>query len=139
MITVEVTACPTFGELRGGGTMTYDAMDHMLTADLDLTDTSSGESSVLNIDLGYDELGRLRTVFYDSTEPTWDQTNPDVPVQRDFSYDPNWATGVYERTGPDGHITHIDTDLAGRATHVERNTDSGLITADMTYYQSGSS
>ncbi len=38
----------------------------------------------------------------DTTEPTWDQTSPDVPVERDFIYTPNWDTGVYERTGLGG-------------------------------------
>ncbi len=126
--------CASYGLLSGGSTMTYDAMSNLLTAEASLSDDFTGESSIHEVMLGYDELGRVRTSFLDTTEPTWDQTAPDVPVERDFAYTPNWATGQYDRTGPDGLNTHVDTDLAGRATHVERNTSSGMITADITYY-----
>ncbi|MCZ6651794.1 MAG: RHS repeat-associated core domain-containing protein [Planctomycetota bacterium] len=126
--------CGSYGMLSGGLTMTYDPMDKLLTADATLSDDYTFENSIREVINTYDELGRLRTTLLDTTEPTWDTTEPDVHVLRDFAYTPNWATGTYDRTGPDGLNTHIDTDLVGRTTHVERNTSSGMITADITYY-----
>ncbi|MCG3137522.1 MAG: hypothetical protein HJJLKODD_01368 [Phycisphaerae bacterium] len=124
-----------FGELSGEGEASYDPMGRLLNATGGREDSYTGENGEVTLDQIYDELGRLRSTSQSSQEATWQASG--TPVVRGYTYTPDWTTGVFERTGPDGQLTRIETDLAGRVTHVERHSPVGTLSADYTYTTAG--
>jgi len=57
-------------------------------------------------------------------------------VGRTFTYAYNDAAGEYTRTGPDGLVTSVRLDLAGRVEYYRRGPQQGdpVMTATYTYY-----
>ena len=63
-----------------------------------------------------DELGRMT-----SKTVTSDEYDPDKTViDRGFDYEPDWVTGQYTRTGPDGVETFVQLDAANRVQSYRR-------------------
>ncbi|MBI5764597.1 MAG: hypothetical protein HZA51_13860 [Planctomycetes bacterium] len=85
-----------------------------------------------DIDYQWDSLGRLRNVEIKSSEVTGDINNP---ISREFQYDPDWSTGTNTTTGPDGQVTVVSTDAAGRVTSwVRKIGTTEIMRIDTTYY-----
>lgn len=85
-----------------------------------------------DIDYQWDSLGRLRNVEIKSSEVTGDINNP---ISREFQYDPDWSTGTNTTTGPDGQVTVVSTDAAGRVSSwVRKIGTTEIMRIDATYY-----
>ena len=79
----------------------------------------------------YDELGRVTLETYQSNEATW--FSGGGFITREFLYSYDWVHGTFERLGPDGETTYMETDRAGRVTYVSR----GAMSAKYYYYPTG--
>ena len=80
----------------------------------------------------YDELGRMTSKTVTSDE--YDPQHLDE-IDRTFEYDPDWVTGQYTRTGPDGVETFVQLDVANRVQSYRRGpANDPVLTATYTYY-----
>ena len=56
-------------------------------------------------------------------------------IDRGFDYEPDWVTGQYTRTGPDGVETFVQLDTANRVQSYRRGpANDPVLTATYTYY-----
>lgn len=123
--------------MRGDTYLTRDGMGRVTQASSAAADESFpifGGSPVVNTTqtIDYDGLGR----------PTLSQLLTDEPrggegggagITRAFTYGYNDLTGTYTRTGPDGQLTTVQADLAGRVLWTGR----GSLVALYDYYANG--
>jgi RHS repeat-associated protein len=84
---------------------TWTPMSQMLTSN---NATTSPAHATTNT---YDQLGRLRTAS---------MSGDFGAAARQFTYTPNWVTGVFERNGPDGVLTTVATDTKYRLQTLTR-------------------
>ena len=81
-----------------------------------------GKSYTRDESFTYDQLNRMRTRTLASVEATDSIPNP---VIRTFIYEPDWTLGRTTTTGPDGQVTVVDTDNAGRPISYVRTQGPG--------------
>jgi YD repeat-containing protein len=96
-----------------------------------ITDAATTER---RFDLAHDQLGRLREFEIESNEATANGgAGPEFT--RTTLYNPNWTTGHYTRTGPDGTTTEAWLDEAGRVDSFVRKDAAGnqFMSATMDY------
>ena len=107
---------PTLYDIKTtAATWTFDNTGKILTAYFNTNDNSTGENSLRNRTLSFDNLDRMTQNRLVSDEATWNAPgSPDV--LRQFDYFPNWVTGTYDYTGPDGQTVEVDTDTGRRVT-----------------------
>jgi YD repeat-containing protein len=91
-----------------------------------------GDSNFNRIhDFVYDELGRLRETSIASNEST---SELGFMITRTFTHNPDAVAGIYQLTGPDGTLTTVSTDDAGRVVLVDRTkAGSTLLSATLIY------
>ncbi len=112
-------ACAVASELFQSGcpSWTYDNSGRVLEQTTCADNPIDSTAPTVKHVLAYDALDRLTSYQRKSHEPFG---APNFHT-RNFGYDPDWALGTYERTGPDGDLTRLETDDAGRPTLLERN------------------
>jgi len=94
----------------------YDNAGRVLRASVCVSNPLTETSDTVDHLSVYDELDRVRS----ATRKTHEPFGPASPVSRTFNLDPHWTIGVFLRTGPDGDLTRLETDDAGRPALLER-------------------
>ena len=125
--------------MRGDVAMTRDGMGRVTQAISAATDESFplpfpdlGPVVTTTQTIDYDGLGRPTLSQLVTDEPRGGE-NSGAGITRSFNYGYNDVTGTYTRTGPDGQVTTIQTDLAGRVLWTGR----GSLVALYDYYANG--
>jgi hypothetical protein len=114
----------------------YSPKGELLTFPLSIN--ASGGPYTRTQTAAFDRLGRQTDGSVTSNE-----YGSSTSISRGFHYVPNWGTGMYTRTGPDGpngqggSVTTTQVDAANRVLWVERRASAGgavLMRADYTYF-----
>ncbi len=131
-------ACQPFrmnSEAKGPSHFDYDKMNRMTGVETTFWDDSLLFTPPFDVNAtqAFDELGRLTASTLTTNEPTFDTALWDTQITRGFTYQHDATTGQYDRTGPDGQLSHAQTDAAGRLQSISRD----AMSASYTYYVTG--
>jgi len=126
-------ACPPFivsGTTEGPGYFNYDHNGRLIDLESWYTDDSVWPTTEFDIDMmqSYDSLDRMQSSTLSTDEPTWGTPQSNDQINRYFNYDYDDVNGIYERTGPDGQITHMEMDISHRVESVSRSDISAVYT-----------
>lgn len=124
-------------KLTASSLVTRDAMGHPILMETNnIGDSSQFGPPVMKASetIGYDDLGRVtsRSTFTKEVRIAALDGAPEG-LTRNFAYQYDDFNGIYTRTGPDGQVTTVQTDLAGRTALVQR---AGL-SSSYDYYANG--
>lgn len=137
--------CPPFyvsySDTGGPAHFDYNGMGSLTNVEGTVSDGSFWDSPsyLIDTDINYDSLGRMTSNVLSTNQPVYNTPMSSTPINRSFSYVPDSVAGTLDRTGPDGQVTHVETDEAGRVTLVTRGTTKtpAALSVAYTYYANG--
>ncbi|MBI5762228.1 MAG: hypothetical protein HZA51_01750 [Planctomycetes bacterium] len=96
-------------------------------------DGITGAPTTRTHEMNYDNLGRLTSASITSIEATA-TSSVGTPFVRTIQYGHDWTSGYFSRTGPDGTLSEVQLDAAGRpVSYARRKGTTDIFTVQAQY------